>query len=264
MKNFGPDCLPIIVKLSKIVLFLTLITPGMWGAVHLAPAEEYTQESASEYCRSFGPSWHLMSIGEIYSLPQTTPFNPKYSYWSSDQTPADNSEIGTGSEGDGGKTPMLGYSFYPKERNITLSPGWKRISAACTDEVKPQRIRDYRITSEGTADPYSGITWLSLDATDKRAKYTYDDAKEMCENLSLFGRSWRLPTTDELYGIVDYAFTRPTVEMKFFGVMMQRYYWTSDSLNDKEAYVVGFKLGGIATAPKKESVHVRCVSEEIQ
>lgn len=261
MKKFEIACLPIIVKLSKIFLFFTLITPGMWGAVHLAPAEEYTQEGASDYCRSFGASWHLMSIGEIYSLSKTTPFNPKYSYWSSNQTASDNSEIGTGSEGDGGKTPMLGYSYYPKERNITLSPGWKRISAACTDEVKSKRIRDYRITAEGISDPYSGITWLSLDATDKRAKYTYDDAVEMCENLALFGRSWRLPTTDELYGIVDYTFTRPTVDMKFFGVMMQRYYWTSDSLNEKEAYVVGFKLGGIATAPKKESVHVRCVSE---
>jgi hypothetical protein len=264
MKKFETDFLLIIVKLSKVFLSFILLTPAVWGEIHLAPTEEYTQEGAGEYCRALGKGWHLMHIGEIYCLPKTTTFNANYSYWSSNQTPADNSEIGTGSEGDGGKTPILGYSFYPKERNITLSPGWKRISAACTDEVKSQRIRDYRITTEGVVDPYPGITWLSLDTTDKRAKYTYDDAKEMCENLSLYGRSWRLPTTDELYGIVDYAFTRPTVDMKFFGVMMQRYYWTSDSLNEKEAYVVGFKLGGIATAPKKELVYVRCVSEEIQ
>lgn len=227
----------------------------------MASSESYSQENAAEYCRSLGNGWHLMHIEEIYRLPQTTPFNPEYSYWSSDQTAADNTEVGTGSQGDGGIIPMLGYSFYPKERNITLSPGWKRISAACTDAVTHKRIRDYRLTSEGVRDPYSGIIWLSLDATDKRAKYTYDDAKEMCENLNVNGRSWRLPTTEELYGIVDYAFTRPSVDMKFFGVMMQRYYWTSDSLNDKEAYVVGFKLGGIATAPKSETAHVRCVSE---
>jgi Protein of unknown function (DUF1566) len=260
MKKFEPDCLPIIVKLSKTLLFL-LLTPAAWGKFSLAPIEDYTQEGAAEYCRSLGNSWHLMSISEIYSLPKTTPFNPYYSYWSSDQTAADNTEIGTGSQGDGGIIPMLGYSFYPKERNITLSPGWKRISAACTDEVKPIRIRDYRITSEGTIDPSSKIIWHPFDAIDKRTKYTYDDAIEMCDNLILYGRSWRLPTTEELYGIVDYAFIRPSVDMTYFGVMMQRYYWTSDSLNDKEAYVVGFKLGGIATAPKSEAAHVRCVSD---
>lgn len=264
MSKLKTGFLQVIVKLSKALFSFILITPAVWGDVHLSQSEDFTQEGAGEYCRSLGSGWHLMSIEEIYHLPKTTPFNPEHSYWSSDQTAADNAEIGTGSQGDGGITPMLGYSFYPKERNITLSPGWKRISAACTDAIKPKRIRDYRITPEGISDPYSGITWLPLDATDKRSKYTYDDAKEMCGNLTLYGRSWRLPTTDELYGIVDYSFTRPTIDMKYFGVMMQRYYWTSDSLNDKEAYVVGFKLGGIATAPKKESVHVRCVSEEIQ
>lgn len=202
-----------------------------------------------------------MNIETLYSRAESIAFNPSYSYWTSRETRADNTEIGTGSEGDGGKILMLGYSYYPKERNITLSPGWKRISAACTNETESKRVRDYRITSEGTRDAYSQILWHSLDVTDKRAKYTYDDAQNMCENMTLSGRSWRLPTAKELYGIVDYDFTRPTVDMKFFGPMMQRYYWTSDSLNAQEAYVVGFKLGGIATASKKESAYVRCVSD---
>ncbi|MDD2839075.1 MAG: DUF1566 domain-containing protein, partial [Sulfuricurvum sp.] len=106
------------------------------------------------------------------------------------------------------------------------------------------------------------LLWHSLDATDKRVKYTFEKAKEMCENLALGGRVWRLPSVEELYGIVDYRFSRPTVDMHYFGVMMQRYYWTADSLNDKEAYVVGFKLGGVATAPKKEEIYARCVSDE--
>jgi hypothetical protein len=32
----------------------------------------------------------------------------------------------------------------------------------------------------------------------------------------------------------------------------------------KFSLISGFKLGGIASAPKKEPMHVRCVSEEIQ
>jgi hypothetical protein len=253
--------LPIIVTIARPFLFLSLFASFGWGEIRLAPSESYTQENAAEYCRSLGDGWHLMNIETLYAHADSIPFEPSYSYWSSSETRADNTEIGTGSEGDGGKILMLGYSYYPKERNITLSPGWKRISAACTDEAEPKRIREYRNTAEGTVDGYSQIVWHFLDATDKRAKYTYEDAKSMCDNLALYGRVWRLPTVRELYGIVDYAFTRPTVDMTYFGPMMQRYYWTSDSLNAQEAYVVGFKLGGIATAPKKESAHARCVSD---
>ncbi len=86
----------------------------------------------------------------------------------------------------------------------------------------------------------------------KKAKFSYEGAVEMCQNLSLWGRNWRLPSLEEMYSIVDYSFSRPTVDMKFFGSVMQRYYWTSDTLNDAETYVVGFKLGSVATVPKKE------------
>jgi len=230
--------------------------------IHLSPAENLTQENAVQYCRDLGGGWRLMSIGEIYSLSKTTPFNPAYSYWSSNQTAADNTETGTGSQGDGGFTPMLGYSFYPKERNITLSPGWKQISAVCTDAVKTPPIREYRLTPEGTEESVSHLLWHNLDATDKQAKYTFAEAESMCENLTLHGRSWRLPTIDELYSIVDYTYTRPAVDMKFFGPMMHRYYWTGESLNDKEVYVVGFKLGSIATVAKKEEAYLRCVSDQ--
>ncbi|MCK9372490.1 MAG: DUF1566 domain-containing protein [Sulfuricurvum sp.] len=247
-------------RISKILPLLALSLSAQ-AQVHLSSDEHYSQEQAYEYCRDLGPSWRMMSISELYALPKTTLFQSGYSYWSSDKTGSDKTEIGTGSEGDGGIIAMVGFSFYPKERNITLSPGWKKIAAACRDEPETQRNRNYRLTPEGTLDPASAIVWHPFDATDKRAKYTQEQAKEMCENLTLSGRTWRLPSTDELYGIVDYDFTRPTVNMKFFGPMMHRYYWTADSLNEKEGYVVGFKLGSVATVSKKESAYARCVSD---
>lgn len=260
MKVFGAVYWPSIVRSFNLFLLLALSLSAQ-ADVRFSADESYSQEQAHDYCRDLGTSWRMMSINELYALPKNTPFYNGYSYWSSSKTGSDKTEIGTGSEGDGGIIAMVGFSFYPKERNITLSPGWKKIAAACTNEPEAKRVRDYRLTPEGTQDKDSELLWLAFDATDKRARYTHDQAKEMCENLTLHGRSWRLPTTDELYGIVDYDFTRPTVDMKFFGPMMHRYYWTSDSLNEKEAYVVGFKLGSIATAPKKESAYVRCVSE---
>jgi len=248
------------VYICKLLPLLTLSLLAH-AEIHLSTAENYSQEQAYEYCRDLGPSWRMMNINELYALPKNISFQNSYSYWSSGKTGSDKTEIGTGSEGDGGIIAMVGFSFYPKERNITLSPGWKKIAAACTNESEIKRKRDYRLVHEGTQDSYSGLLWHPLDATDKRAKYTHDQAKEMCENLTLYGRSWRLPTTDEFFGIVDYDFTRPTVDMKYFGPMMHRYYWTADSLNEKEGYVVGFKLGSVATVSKKESAYARCVSE---
>jgi len=202
-----------------------------------------------------------MHIGELFALPAGTPFRPGFSYWSLDQAPSDSTVIGSGSEGDGGIIAAVGYSFYPKERNITLFPPTKRIATACTNTPVPVRKRDYVITPEGTLDRTNGLLWHALGATDKRAKYIYDEAEKMCENLALHGRKWRLPTLEELYGIVDYSRFRPAADTQYFGPMMHRYYWSGEPLNDTEAYVVGFKLGSVATAPKKEEAYARCVSD---
>lgn len=227
----------------------------------MSQSESYTQEQARDYCRALGSQWRQMTIQELFTSSDSAQLHEGFSYWSSHQGPSDNTEIGTGSEGDGGIIAMLGYSFYPKERNITLSPPSKKIAAACTNLPEKKLSRKYQITPKGIEDKSSAILWHLLEATDKRAKFTYEQAKEQCENLALNGQVWRLPTTDELYGIVDYAYFRPSVDMKYFGAMMQRYYWSSDSLNDREGYVVGFKLGSVATVNKTESAYVRCVSD---
>ncbi len=259
-KGCAADCWRITVRIFSFSLIVAL-GAGLHAQVHLSSSEGYTQEEASRYCRDLGEGWRMMEISELFALRGSTPFRENFSYWSANQGPSDETIIGSGSEGDGGIIATLGYAFYPKERNITLSPPTKRIAAACTDAPPPVRQRDYLLTSEGTLDRESGLLWHSLEATDKRAKYTFAAAEEMCENLTLHGKTWRLPTLEELYGIVDYSRFRPTVDMKYFGAMMHRYYWTSDVLNDKEAYVVGFKLGSVATAPKKEEAYVRCISE---
>lgn len=246
---------------SRTFVALACLSLSVQADIRLSATESYSQEQAREYCRDLGSGWRQMSIAELYAVSSSALFAQGYSYWSSTQIASGDAQIGTGSEGDGGVIARVGLSFYPKERNVTLSPPTKKIAAACTDAPEIQRPRGYVLTKEGTADHHSAVVWHALDATDKKARYTYDQAKEMCENLTLHGRSWRLPSTDELYGIVDYTFIRPTVDMKFFGPVMHRYYWSGDELNEKEAYVVGFKLGSVATASKKEAAYARCVSE---
>jgi len=102
---------------------------------------------------------------------------------------------------------------------------------------------------------------MPLDASDKKKRYTYDEAQEQCELSTFNGRSWRLPTLDELYGIVTYEQNRPSVNTALFGMMMHRYYWSSDEFGADDAYVVGFKFGSVATSSKKNRSYVRCVSD---
>lgn len=245
-------------KNSSLFLLL-MVAPSLNAGVFLSQSEEYTQESAVRYCQDHG--WRPMQIQEIFNLPLSTPFTPGFSYWSATKIMTGEAIIGTGSEGDGGVLAYVGLAYYAKERNVTPSPENKKIAAICTDAPPLKQIRNYTLEKLGTKDAQNGLLWHSLDATDKKAKYTYEGAVQMCENLSLGGRSWRLPTLDEMYSTVDYSFSRPTIDMKYFGPVMQRYYWTSDTLNENSSFVVGFKLGSVATVSKKENVYTRCVSE---
>lgn len=256
MKRYAVDYWRITVRRFSLFLLLSIT---LNAEVKLSESETYTQDEARLFCRDMGNGWRQMGIQELFGT--SLPFKEGYSYWSSDQGPSDNTIIGTGTEGDGGIIEMVGYSYYPKEKNITLSPPNKKSGAACTNDPMRRGKKHFVQTAMGTEDESSSLLWHTLDATDKKKKYTFEQAKEHCENLSLNGRSWRVPSLNELYGIVDYAHYRPSVDMKLFGSMMHRYYWTSDILNDTEAYVVGFKLGSVATVSKKEEAYVRCVSE---
>lgn len=259
MKRFEEDFLQSIVK--RYSLLFSLLGACAYGEVHLASDEAFTQENGLAYCRELGQGWRAMRIDEIFALPQTTPFKEGYSYWSSSRVASGDAVVGTGSEGDGALVATLGYSFYPKERNISLSPPTKKIAVACTNLPEKTKNHEYTLMKEGILDKSSPLLWHSLDATDKKVKYSYEAADDMCSNLTLHGKTWRLPTTQELYGIIDYTFIRPSVDMHYFGPMMHRYYWSSDTLNQNEAYAVGFKFGSVATVPKKEEAYVRCVSE---
>jgi hypothetical protein len=247
-------------------LFLLSIVPLLiWAKVYEIPDITADYERAQQECAQLeNGNWRLPTIQELYTLKGRTDFFSKNeSFWAINRVKDGISIISTGSEGDAGSPEgtTKGYSFYLQDGDISLSPLLKKMGVICTDNPMPQIKRDLKKGPYGVVDADHDIIWMSLDATDKKKRYTHENAVAFCENQDYLKRQWRLPTLDELYSIVDYSHTRPTLDTKIFGMMMHRYYWSDDAFNESESYVVGFKFGSIATSSNKNRSYVRCVSD---
>ncbi len=74
------------------------------------------------------------------------------------------------------------------------------------------------------------------------------EADAYCSSLGTEGRVWRLPTIDELYGLIDKS--RDSIDPYIYREFECAIdvYWTDDAPVDGVARVVDFDAGGIMTA----------------
>jgi hypothetical protein len=255
----------LLTRLFRTAPFLLLLTSTLYGEYLEAEGEKYTYEAAQSHCRHLeGGNWRVPTVKELFVLRgDTASFSKERSYWSSNTTYDGKSQTGTGSEGDAGlqEGNKIGYTFYLQDGDVTLSPLHKRAGVICTNSVPVSKKPSYRHIEAGVKDLQNEIIWMPLEASDKKKKYNFDEARNFCEEIGYKEREWRLPSVDELYGIVDYDHLRPSVDTAVFGVMMNRYYWSDDEFGADKGYVVGFKLGSVATSSKKNRSYVRCVSD---
>jgi hypothetical protein len=247
----------------RTLVSLFLLAASLSAEWHEAPRHDLDFDAAQSYCAALEKPWRVPTIRELFELRGSRAFSPETSFWSSDSAFDGISRTGTGSEGDAGlqQGSRIGYSFFLRDGDITLSPVTKRIGVLCTDTPLHTEKREYERTEEGVIDRQNDLLWSRLDAYDRHMKRSFEGAQEFCERLELHGRSWRLPTLDELYSIVTYERTTPSVDTGVFGVMMSRYYWSDDEFGDDAAYVVGFKLGSVATSDRENRSYFRCVSD---
>ncbi len=91
--------------------------------------------------------------------------------------------------------------------------------------------------------------------------YTWDGANSYCNTLSLAGKTWRLPTVNELADLVDYEKSAsPAIDISIFP-NTSIYYWSSSMYstnnNNNTAWFVG---GGVGNFYKTNNYYVRCIT----
>ncbi|HDP81022.1 MAG TPA: DUF1566 domain-containing protein [Spirochaetes bacterium] len=124
---------------------------------------------------------------------------------------------------------------------------------------------DGTVTDMGT-----GLVWQKcsynqsvLDCSGLAGNRTWQQALEYCRNLSLAGRSWRLPSINELKSIVEYSLYNPAINTACFPNTQASEYWSSTSRFDipASALLVKFNYGSVISDQKTKNYYVRCVAD---
>lgn len=115
----------------------------------------------------------------------------------------------------------------------------------------------------------TGLIWQKDDA----GEMTWEKAKDYASSLKLGGHGdWRLPTSMELFSIVNHSRHRTPLDISFFTRTDANYWWTSSPLvNDSSKIWIVNAGGGIGVHRKSETVsaggdrwiHVRCVRRKV-
>ena len=125
------------------------------------------------------------------------------------------------------------------------------------------RLRD---NGDGTvSDEVTGLTWQRVDG----GEMTWDAARAYARDLRLAGRDdWRLPTSHELFGILNHGRNRPPLDTGFFQRSEAEYWWSATTrAGDASRVWVANAGGGTGPHPVRETlsaggekrIHVLCV-----
>ena len=109
-------------------------------------------------------------------------------------------------------------------------------------------LRSYTDTGNGIIkDDATGLMWQKATAP---GTYTWDEARAYCSALALGGYTdWRLPTLEELYGLVEKSIPPPgpMINTAYFPISRSGNYWTSSLFSPGAdfAFYVDFGYGNV-------------------
>jgi hypothetical protein len=119
---------------------------------------------------------------------------------------------------------------------------------------------DFIDNADGTiTDASTGLVW---EKSTSAVTYTWDQAKDYCDNLILGGESdWRLPTRIELHTLLDYRrYFPPVINRCYFPETVADQYWASTAPPEgTSACWIDFGIGYDGYTYKTDSLYVRAV-----
>ena len=245
------------------------VTGLMWQK-DTAPGT-YTWKQARSYCSSLTlggyTDWRLPTIQELSnltdsSIPSPGPaINTSYFpdtmasyYWSATASARGLFKAWRVDFSDG-------YVNYNGKRNVLYV---RAVRGAASSN-------NFIDNGDGTiTDTSTGLMWEKATSANT---YTWTQAKDYCENLTLGGKSgWRLPTRNELQTLVNYGRYNPAFSMNFYPSLRKSYfpgtvpsyYWTSttSATSSGIAWYVHFKYGYVHYIDKMLYNYVRAVRAE--
>jgi len=119
---------------------------------------------------------------------------------------------------------------------------------------------NYQKFTDSILDKVTGLSW-KYDNEDDIEKKSWQDAIDYCRDLS---GTWRLPTRDELSGLVRYDEYKPAIDDKFVNTASSSYWSFSTSrVSYRSAWIVNFEYGTETTSSKTTENFVRCVNTKL-
>ena len=113
-----------------------------------------------------------------------------------------------------------------------------------------------------------GASWNGSSCENLTATYTHREARSAVDALNrqqVAGRTnWRLPTADELSGIVETRCYKPAINLNVFSYSPESGFWTGDTEQgaiSRRAWIVHFLHGGRYIANQTQSWRVRPVAD---
>ncbi len=226
---------------------------------------KYDFFQARATCPKLGEGWRLPEIWELFALRgQSDKYGKDRRYWSANALGEARvvKMIRHENEFFVNSKDIPAFSFYLQDGDIGPTPKHIQSHVICTNQTKMLPTDEgLSLEEEGVFDHRNKILWAPLSEQSLNMKADLATAKSYCEDSTLDDRTWRLPTLEELYSIVNLNYIKPSVNKAVWGNMKKKYYLTSSLFDEHMVYVVGFSVGSVATSSIHNQSYFRCVSD---